>query len=189
MKVLVVCSLNSGSIAPFILEQVESLQVLGLEIDFFYIKQKGLFGYLRERKSLLIKIKTFQPDLIHAHYGLSGLLANLQFSVPVVTTFHGSDINDARIYPFSLLASILSAQSIFVSELNLNKIGSGAKRTLIPCGVNIELFQAIEKSFARRELGLELNVQYVLFAGAFQNPVKNAVLAQSAIDLLPNVVL
>ncbi len=189
MKILIVCSLNSGSVAPFILEQVESLQSSGAEIDYFYIKHKGLFGYLGERKSFLIRIKSFQPKLIHAHYGLSGLLANLQFSIPVVTTFHGSDINDPRIYPFSLLASKLSFHSIFVSERNRQKVGISNKQSFLPCGVNTDLFQPIEKDFARRELGLELSVKYVLFAGAFQNPVKNAKLAQAAVELLPNVIL
>jgi hypothetical protein len=41
-------------------------------------------------------ILSFQPDLIHAHFGLSGLFANLQFLKPVVTTFHGSDVQTTK---------------------------------------------------------------------------------------------
>jgi len=121
MKILIVCSKNSGKIAPFIVEQVEALRETGIEMDYYAIEQKGIIGYLKSRKSLLRKIKEFQPDLIHAHYGLSGLLANLQRRVPVVTTYHGSDINDRKVYPFSRLCMMLSVWNVFVSEKNMRK--------------------------------------------------------------------
>jgi len=65
MKVLIVCSKNSGKIAPFILDQTESLKVAGIEIDFFTVSRKGLFGYLKSRKGLLLKIKKNQPNLTY----------------------------------------------------------------------------------------------------------------------------
>ena len=53
--------------------------------------------------------------MIHAHYGLCGLLANLQRKVPVVTTFHGSDIQSSTmIRCLSRLAMYLSKYNIFV---------------------------------------------------------------------------
>lgn len=60
--------------------------------------------------------KQNNPDLIHAHYGLSGLLANLQRKVPVVTTFHGSDIHDINDLKYSKWAHRLSLDSIFVEK-------------------------------------------------------------------------
>ena len=98
MKILIVCSKNSGKIAPFILEQGESLLRLGVEVDYYPIVGKGFMGYWKSRKSFLHKIKTCQPDIIHAHYGLSGLLANSQRKIPVVTSYHGSDINTSGVY-------------------------------------------------------------------------------------------
>lgn len=189
LKVLIVCSVNSGLVAPFIKEQVEQLKVLGVETEYFYIKKKGIIGYLSELKKILKKAHTFQADIIHAHYGLSGLLANLQFTIPVVTTYHGSDINNSRVFPFSLLSSILSSHNIFVSEKNLKKTRARSKSTLLPCGINIDLFQQKDRVLTRLELNLEIHVKYVLFAGAFDNKVKNGSLAQAAIELLPNVKL
>ena len=116
MKVLFVASGNKGRFAPFITEQAEALQRLGCEVDFFAVRGKGFSGYLRAREGLLAAIRTFQPDLVHAHYGLCGLLATLQRKVPVVTTFHGSDINEPGVRHFSRLAMRRSAHSIFVAQ-------------------------------------------------------------------------
>jgi len=116
MKVLIVCSRNSGQIAPFILEQGDSLSKLGVDIEYFCIEGKGIGGYLKNRKRLIQKIRQYTPDIVHAHYGLSGLLANMQRHVPVVTTYHGSDINHPKVYPFSRLCMSLSVHNIFVSE-------------------------------------------------------------------------
>lgn len=189
MKILIVCSGNSGRVAPFISEQVIALQSLGAETDYFLVQQKGIWGYLKERKNLLYKIKTFKPDIIHAHYGLSGLLANLQRRIPVVTTYHGSDINNPRVYPFSRLCMMLSEHNIFVSQKNMDKPGLKSRRSLIPCGVDTGLFAPMEQAEARRLLGLDADKKYVLFAGAFHNKVKNAALAKSAIAMLPGVSL
>lgn len=72
---------------------------------------------MKNRKGLLFKIEEYHPDIIHAHYGLSGLLANLQREVPVVTTFHGSDIHSGGIWLLlSKICMYLSAFNIFVSR-------------------------------------------------------------------------
>ena len=186
MKILIVCSRNSGQIAPFIQEQGDALSLVGLEVSYCTIQGKGAWGYLKNRKRLMESIHQFAPDLIHAHYGLSGLLANLQRDIPVITTYHGSDINTPNIYPFSRLSMYLSAHNIFVSEKNRIKSGIKNKQSLIPCGVDITLFIPSEKIDARKRLGLDANKKIVLFAGAFHNRVKNAELAKEAVTLLPN---
>lgn len=63
------------------------------------LQGKGINGYFKNL-SAQKKIKEFHPDIIHAHYGLSGLFANLQRKVPVVTTYHGSDINERKVLRF-----------------------------------------------------------------------------------------
>jgi len=189
MRILIVCSEHSGNVSPFILEQVNSLKSLGLEVDYFLVDQNGLMGYLKKRKHLLEKIKVYRPDLIHAHYGLSGLLANLQRRVPVVTTYLGSDINYPRVLIFSRIAMLLSSHNIFVSEINRKKSGFNTKQSLMPFGVITNLFLPMDKSLARKTLQLDQNKKLVLFAGSFQNKVKNSELAKSAIALLPDVEL
>ena len=101
MRILVVASYNKGCFAPFVNEQAEALMRAGCEVEFFGVQGKGLKGYLNNLPLLKKRIKEFSPNVIHAHYGMSGLLANLQRKVHLVTTYHGSDINDKRILPFS----------------------------------------------------------------------------------------
>ena len=189
MKILIVCSRNSGKIAPFIQEQGDALSQLGVEIAYFPIEGKGLCGYLKNRKRLLLKINEFMPDLIHAHYGLSGLLANLQRKIPVITTYHGSDINNTKILPLSRLNMILSVHNIFVSEKNRLKSNQTRNQSLIPCGVDINLFKSRDKAKARKIFDLNEDKKYILFAGAFANSVKNSALAKSAVSLINNVCL
>jgi teichuronic acid biosynthesis glycosyltransferase TuaC len=189
IKLLIVCSKNSGKIAPFITEQANALQAAGLMVDYYCVEGKGWRGYLRNRKKLLQKIAEFHPDIIHAHYGLSGLLANTQRKIPVVTTYHGSDINHPKVYPFSKLNMLFSAHNIFVSEKNLLKAGLKNKYSLIPCGVTFATFEAVDKAYAREKSGLSINDKFVLFSGSFQNKVKNPELAIAAVKLLKDVTL
>jgi len=189
MKVLIVCSRNSGQIAPFIQEQGAALSALGLKVEYCTIEGKGFWGYLKNRKHLLHSITEFKPNLIHAHYGLSGLLANLQREIPVVTTYHGSDINTPKVYPLSRINMMLSAHNIFVSERNLLKSGLKEKYSLIPCGIDIGLFKPMDKEVARQMLNLDKEKKLILFAGSLTNYVKNPHLAKTAVALLPGVVL
>ncbi len=189
MKVLIVASYNKQRFAPFIVEQGEALQKAGITVDYYGVTGKGILGYLKARKGMMQKIRTFQPDIIHAHYGLSGLLANLQRKVPVVTTYHGSDINIPKVLRFSKIAMRLSKWNIFVSQRGMDialknlPSNGGIRGGLLPCGVDIENFEPRTKAEARKALGWG-DEKKVLFAGAFDNKVKNASLAFEAMEVL-----
>ena len=191
MRVLVVASFNKGSFSPFIVEQAEALKEYGSEIEYFGLQGKGLLGYLGNVPQLKRKIDEFCPDIIHAHYGLSGLFANLQRQIPVVTTYHGSDINDQKALPFSRFAMRLSAWNIFVSRRIIEIAKPKKNYSLLPCGIGLCELQQMEKSIARQRMNLDANKHYVLFAGAFDNEVKNAPLARKTVEELcnPNVTL
>lgn len=193
MKVLVVCSGTHGVLSPFIKEQMDSLMELGIEFSLFQISKKGLFGYLSQLGPLKRAIADYKPDIVHAHYGLSGLLANLQRSVPVVTTFHGNDINPInrighskvkRNNYFSFLAMRLSAHNIFVSEDLLRTSKLNKRRSIIPCAVNTEVFFYIPKNDAKKEMNLIEDKKYILFSSTFTNSVKNFALARNAINAI-----
>ncbi len=212
MKILIVASDKQGHFAPFIEEQMAALEARGIEVLRYGITGKGIIGYLRELPALRHMIRSVRPDLIHAHYGLSGLLANLQRLVPVITTYHGSDINVPAILRFSKIAMRLSAHNIFVSKRNVviaypksfpegkdfdteEKLpslqGRGGDRhfTLLPCGVNIPLpWSELQTQWVGQLTlnqwvhgKLDKKVKYVLFAGAFDNAVKDPELAKSVI--------
>lgn len=187
MRVLAVCSFKlkqKENVSPFVSEQVSALRSLGVECGFFYVRGKGVAGYLRQLKFLRKRIKEFNPDVIHAHFGLCGLLANLQRKVPVITTYHGSDINDRKALPFSKMAMRLSAWNIFVSRKTLEIAKPKQNHSLLPCGIDLSELQLTPRSEARQRMKLDLDKKYVLFAGAFDNQVKNAPLAKEAVALL-----
>ena len=207
MKVLILASDKNGRFAPFIEEQITALQACGVEIIRYGVTGKGITGYLRELPDLRRLVRAERPDIIHAHYGLCGLLANLQRLVPVVTTYHGSDINVPSILRFSRIAMRLSAYNIFVSKRNVAialgdaAIGNGLlaigmdhyrlnrRYTLLPCGVNLPRLWSEMQNQQVEQLTLNqwvLNVlntdaKHVLFAGAFDNAVKDPELAKSVI--------
>jgi len=184
MRILVVASYNKSCFAPFVSEQAEALMRAGCEVEFFGVQGKGLKGYLNNLPLLKKRIKEFSPNVIHAHYGMSGLLANLQRKVHVVTTYHGSDINDKRILPFSKMAMQLSAWNIFVSQKTLEIAKPKRNYSLLPCGIDLTELQLIGKSEARRRMNLSATKKYVLFAGAYDNAVKNSALAKEVVALM-----
>ncbi len=191
MRVLIVASGNSDDISPFVKEQGNSLKDIGLDIDYFLIKGKGASGYVKNYFTLIKLLKNNAYDIIHAHYGLSGLLATFQSYVPLVITFHGSDVNLNRInFCLSFLASRLSDENIFVHESLSKKLSLFSDQTnIIPCGVNLNLFKPIDKLAARDKLGLDYNYNFVLFSSSFNNKIKNATLAKTALSNIENTIL
>ena len=197
MRIIVVCSYRSFSahsdfVSPFIWEQVNELSKHGCEFRYVLAKGGGIGAYIRCLLELYQTIKDFKPTLIHAHGGLCGFVSNLQIRIPVVTTYHGSDINKFRIRLVSKVAFHCSAFNIFVSHALLAKMQSKSKLNseVIPCGVNFEKFFPVEdKQLCRKKMGLELNKHYVLFSKMFYDPIKNYPLAKVAVESLPNTEL
>lgn len=188
-NILIVCSGNKPDFdfqihQAFVYDQVSQIEKTdrNLKFDYFFIKGKGCRGYLRNLKFLKAVLKQKKYDLIHAHFTLSGLLAGLQRRVPVVTTFHGSDINITKLRYVSLLVEILSKKTIYVSQKLISKaIFSSKKHSfVIPCGVDTDLFRPIDTEIAKAKTGLNSKKNYILFSSAFDNIIKNFHLLQQA---------
>lgn len=187
MKVLIVCSRReyasfTGFVAPFIYEQVEELRKIGIECDY-YLVSGGKRGYFKAIKEIRSIVKRTAPDVLHAHYGLCGIIANCQRAIPVVTTYHGSDINNRKNYFYSSLSMMLSKRNIVVSKPLFDKISFKKKARIIPCGVNSSFLAPMDKIIARRNLGWSQEGNYILFSKEFYNEAKNYPLAKSAVDL------
>ena len=90
-----------------------------------------------------------------------------------------------------------SAHNIFVSQRNVElairrkgeeAMRRGNKHSLLPCGVNLTDDQLASRSEARQALGIADDAKVVLFAGAFDNAVKDAPLAQEAVMVLKRMI-
>jgi glycosyltransferase involved in cell wall biosynthesis len=189
MKVLVVANHNPGYFSAFIVEQMNELKKQGIQIETYGIVGKGLWGYLRNVSGIKRKIREYGPDIIHAHYGLSGLCANLQRQVPVITTYHGSDIHSGGwILMLSQLAMRLSVFNIFVSSKLLQQSEYCKTNYCVqPCGVNLDMIHEMPRLEARKKLGIDPQLKIGLFAGAFNNSIKNYPLAKAAVEKLQGV--
>jgi glycosyltransferase involved in cell wall biosynthesis len=183
MKLLTVTTGNIMPISAFITDHVEKLNNRNFEVEYFLVEGKGISGYLKNIFPLMKKIRESKPDLIHAHYGLCGLLSSLQFKVPVVTTFHGSDINQGKTRIYSKIAHMLSNSSIFVARDLAEKIGA-KDYYYIPCGVDFDIFKPENKEKARKTLNLSSEKKYILFSSSFSIPVKNYSLAREALSFV-----
>ena len=192
MKILIVASDKNGHFAPFIEEQMAALEACNVEIIRYAVTGKGIMGYLRELPQFKHMIRKEKPDVIHAHFGLCGLLATLAvigLHIPVVVTYHGCDINAKKNRPFSKVAMCLSAWNIFVSHRQmLNAFGTDEqanknhKWQIIPCGIDTRLFNSencCEQWFDNRFT----SKNYVLFAGSFDDFVKAPALAKQVVEI------
>lgn len=188
MRLLIVASLNThgGQYAPFITEQAKALQSKGFALEYFGIVGHGIIGYWRNIRPLVRAIRDHRPDIIHAHYGLCALIACLAGKwthTPVVVTYHGSDINLPSVLRFSLFAMRLAVWNIFVSQRNVaiarRYTAHNTNWSLLPCGINLPADSA---SYPDMQHVLLPDHKHVLFAGAFDNAVKDAPLAQAAVD-------
>ncbi|MGA2408332.1 MAG: glycosyltransferase [Bacteroidales bacterium] len=186
MKVLFVRSGNS-SIDPISTNQGESLQKEGIDIEFFYIKGKGLIGYLSNIRKLRKFVRIYKPDLIHSHYSFSGILASFSFSgVPVGVSLMGSDVN----FSGKIILFLLRFFSRHVWKFTIVKSRKMYEKLrvksvfIIPNGVNFESFRIIDKYEAQAFLGWDSKSNHLIFASDPKRIEKNFKLANEAIEIL-----
>lgn len=186
MRVLIVCSRRNYSshtdfMAPFVYEQMRAIEALGNDCKAVLVG-KGIKGYFKATRQIRRVINTFSPHIVHAHYGLCGLVANIQRSVPVVTTYHGTDLHDNYLRFISQISVILSKRNIVVSEELTAKLFKLKSIRIIPCGIDAEVLAPIKKDEAARDLGWDPDKKYVLFSKEFYNKAKNYPLAKASVE-------
>jgi len=198
MHVIVVTSewptLENPASGSFVALQVDKLRSIGVDVDVFSFRgSMNPTRYVKAWFDLRKQLRTKPYDLIHAHFGQSGLLA-LPKKLPLVVTFHGSDLNgvvSVRGHTNSIAGFILREISHYVSTIANEIIVVSPKlfgsvshpnTHLIPCGIDLSLFRPIDKSIARRELQMDEDKIYVLFGANPANPIKRYSLANNVVS-------
>ena len=184
MKLLIVCSYNNGRISPFVKEQVNSLKKLGVSIKYFKVRGKGALGYLKNLPRLINETRSIKYDLIHAHYGYCGILALLQIKIPVICTFHGSDVHNLNERLLSLVISRFTKHNILTNKKQIQKLALKKRYSVIKCGIDLNIFKPLDKRWCKEKFGLSDKKRHILFSSSFSNQVKNASLAKRAIGKL-----
>jgi glycosyltransferase involved in cell wall biosynthesis len=181
----------------YVKREVEALKGLGVDVDVMVVEGwRRRSEYFRAYPRLRRILRENRYHLIHAYYGLSGLIACAQSRVPFVVTFCGDDALGARkrnggVTAFSriLVKAAKSAASraaaVTVKTRQMKDVfPPGAKVTVIPSGVDLRMFRPMDRESCCRELGLAEAPLKILFLGDTSLPVKDFPLAREAVDVL-----
>lgn len=167
MKVLIVTNMYPDPTRPyngiFIAEQIAAIRKChsGVDFDVCYIDGgKGKQEYLKSIFYVNRKIRRGGYDLVHVHFGLSGMYMLMPFraKVPTIVTFHGSDIQpaarsgcltvDISRYVASradVCVTLNGYMDSLVRQLNKNTF-------IVPCAVDTDIFKpTCERSFSQRK--------------------------------------
>ena len=179
----------------FVKRQVDHLLDAGVDVDVFVLRgDRRARNYLRAWREVRARLASRQYDLVHAQFGQSGLLA-LPSPLPLVVTLRGSDIlgivgpGGRRLRIGRLLQALTRlvcrfADAVVVVSGHMRAhLPAGVTATVLPSGLDFELFRPMERDEARRHLGLPLDRTYVLFAGNPDQPRKRHHIAAEAVRL------
>ena len=187
MNILFVSSGNSkNGISLITYNQSLSLKEIGLNVDCFTIKGKGLIGYLKNINLFRKKVNLNHYDIIHAHYSLSGYFVFISnVKKPIIVSLMGSDVMAKAInrYIVKYFCKYKWHSVIVKSKLLSNKLRLDDAH-IVPNGVDFTVFKPTDKKSAKRKMGLNLNKKYILFCANPNRPEKNFNLAKKAFDKL-----
>ncbi len=159
----------------FVQAQMESLRPFGVEYDVLFMNGRESYGnYVKAIFELRRRLAGKSYDLIHAHFGLSGLVARLQLRVPVVVSFMGDDVlgrfdrkgRNSLIGLFYQLSSFVLARcvsAVIVKSTQMRQYLRLSSALVIPNGVDLALFRPMDRAETRHVLGLDEQRKYVLF--------------------------
>lgn len=168
MKVLVVTNMWPSPEHPvrgvFVQRQVDALRRTGdVDVTVAAFSATGRpWEYARQALRLRSSIRA--ADLVHAHYGLSGLagLGAVPANRPFVLTVHGRDCHHPVVRPLTALVAARCAAVIAVSR-ELAALCPFPTMDVIPVGVDVHHFGPTERAQARARLGLAPGRRFVLF--------------------------
>jgi len=175
----------------FVKSQVDSLVAAGVQTTLYEIEGwRGSAAYLKAVHRLPRLARSCGADLVHAHYGLSGVAA-MGVKLPLVVSFCGDDLlgrpgPDGGLTLKSRALARLSARAayradgvIVKSEEMRRVIARVPDVQVIPNGVDLSRFRRQPRQAARAALGWPPAGQVLLFPANPEEPRKNFALAQA----------
>jgi glycosyltransferase involved in cell wall biosynthesis len=138
----------------FVKEQIDTIKLIeDIDYSVHYIKgYKSKWEYIKSIFSINYEIFKEKPDLIHVHYGLSGLflLVNPWIKRKTFITLHGGDINSAQGNKIQITLTkkiIKSVCTVYVMNEYMKKVAEDFNNNckILKCGVNIDFFSCRKK--------------------------------------------
>ena len=186
LKVLAVTAMyprpgNEDS-GAFVMHQVEQLRALGHTVDVLDFRgDRSKLEYLKAAVEVFRQTRHKRYSVVHAHYGVTGLVALFRNGIPLVVSLHGSDALVGWHEPLiSRIVCRLADATIVASR----KIADRIPGEVIPCGVDLSVFEPKPKAEARRRLKLKSEGKYILFPFNPGRGIKRFDLASAAVAKL-----
>ena len=181
----------------FIKRQAEFLRKAGVDVDVFHFQGfRQPLNYVRAWARIRPRLDPARYDLVHGQFGQSGVLA-LPKRMPLVVTLRGSDIlgivgpggrhtrQGRMLQSLSRFVVRRADAVVMVSEHMRAYLPEGVAATVLPSGLDLDLFRPMPRAEARERLGLPNNRRLVLFSANPDLPRKRHWLAKAAMEALP----
>ena len=174
---------------PLVIRLNQNVRVIHLKAGKNgHMHKLAIYPYLGDFSCALedfIDQERLQYDLIHSHYWLSGRVgrwAQARWDVPHMVMFHtlGAVKNTTGVGEKEPLLRIKTERQlvdhchrvIAATEREKDELtqfygAEPGKISVVPCGVNMELFRPEDKARARRHLGLDEKEKVILYVGRF----------------------
>ena len=206
MKVLILTNMYPTPEYPFygifVKEQVESLRKEGISVDVFFINGRdNRLNYFLAVPRLIKKLRFGHYDLVHAHhtyciYTFWTAKLILGLKIPLILTFHEAEaLKSPELIPrdvdaISKLVYLRGIKRCALQRVNLlisvNKdliriLNFKGRAVVLPPGVDLELFQPMNKYKCREKLNLPKNKKIMFFPADVKNPERRT---QKGFDIL-----
>ncbi len=184
---LVVTNLYPHEGAPyfgtFVYDEVQALRNLGVAVDVFFVNGRAnKLNYALALPAYWRHLQARPYDLVHIHYGLTGLVGCAQWWKPTVITVHGIEVVLPGVAQVTRLCARRADAVIVTSRWVEAHLGQRAD-AIIPPGIDLNLFRPMPQEEARKQLGLPLDRKLVLFAGQ-RRPDKRIHVVEGAVQRL-----
>lgn len=185
MKILFVTNTYPSSenpgFSPCIKEQKESLEKEGITVDLIYIRgRNSILKYFKGAWSVFTKTLGNNYDIVHAHYGFSGVSARFEFWAPLVVTLRGSDVYYELPWRITKIGLTFASKIIVMSD-EMKRIIRREDAIVLPYGINLKLFKPIPMAEARRELNYSPKENLVFFPYDPQRKEKGVEILKKAV--------
>jgi glycosyltransferase involved in cell wall biosynthesis len=200
MRALIISNMYPGKNAYygiFIKNQIDALDEIGIKIKAVVKSDRSLYSWVTFILKTIWAVAFSQYDIVHAHYGFhSAIVPSIIKRKPLIITFHGSD---ALQEPFRnalymwlqkwcikranyLIAVSRDIRNNLVSKLEAKE----SVISVVPCGIDTTKFCPIDRSYARRQVGLETSTKTVLYVGQLHY-MKGVDIIYNCAARMPNV--
>jgi glycosyltransferase involved in cell wall biosynthesis len=200
LKVLMVTNMYPSEERPgwgaFIKSQIDSISRRDVDVDVMVIEgYRGATYYAKAIWELRKRCRRNRYDLIHAHYGLSGVVARTQFRFPILVSFCGDDLYGtpnrfgiptvlSRLFMMLHRGLVYVVDGVIVKSEAMRKLVPGQRASVIANGVQLDVFRPLDQGECRRALGLQEDIIYLFFPYSPRTLRKNYVLVSEAVKML-----